>query len=126
MNTHSHSCATLMIIIIIIICSVWSSTKACFAPTVTADGGMLYQNGGNNGPHGLYGLDPVDLADGAYTTSATDLVVKGKMRDIIIKRYYRSEDTTIITANGTGFFAQPQVQTDSICIIPRLWLHNFG
>jgi RHS repeat-associated protein len=46
--------------------------------------------------------DPIDLSTGCYYTSATDLTVKGKVHDIEIKRYYRSQNNFV--ADGRGLY----------------------
>ncbi|OHB53187.1 MAG: hypothetical protein A2Y12_06795 [Planctomycetes bacterium GWF2_42_9] len=48
------------------------------------------------------GADPIDLSTGSYYTSATDLTVKGKVHDIVIKRYYRSQNNFV--ADGSGLY----------------------
>ena len=109
------------LIVIIIICSV---TNACPPPGPDGSGGSGGSGCGSGASGGPSGGEPIDLTNGYFYSSTTDLVVKGRLRDVVIKRYYTSADTSKVRMDASDFFTQQQVQVYQVYWTPPSQAQN--
>jgi len=102
-----------IVLILTVLFVVSGISWGCYTPpppTPDPGGGGGGPGGGGGGPGGPGGGEPIDLTNGAYYASVTDLVVNGRLRNIVIKRHYTGVDTAKVRMDASDFFTQTQVR----------------